>query len=116
MRLNIEFTGFSKSKQRELQFGTSFEKLRVTIGLSKIVYLKEEQCNDLGKGDLSYNSISSLRCFFVLKTLGLTSSILIAIDFSTSLSYEESYRSCFLLLAKYYAIGPSFEDSEEAWL
>ena len=35
---------------------------------------------------------------------------------STSLSYEESYRSCIWVLAKYYAIGPSFEDSDEAWL
>ena len=40
----------------------------------------------------------------------------LAIDFATSISYEESYRSCFLLLAKYYAIGPSFEDSDESWL
>ena len=66
--------------------------------------------------DLSYNLISSVRCFFILKTLGSTSIIFIVIDFFTSISCEESYRSCFLLLAKYYAIGPSFEDSDEAWL
>ena len=40
----------------------------------------------------------------------------LAIDFATSISYEESYRYCFLLLAKYYVTAPSFEDSNEAWL
>ena len=114
--IHAKFIGFSKSKERQIQLGTSFEQLRVTIGLGKIVYLQEDQCNDLGKGDLSHNLISSVRCIFYLENSWLTSSIFIAIDFSTGLSYEESYRSCFSLLAKYYAISPSFENSDEAWL
>ena len=115
-RIHANLIGYSKSKERQLQLGTSFEKLRVTIGLGKIVYL-HEQCNDLGKGDLSYKLISSVTLIFlILNSLGSTSSIFIAIDFATSLSYEESYRSCFSLLAKSYATSPSFEDSDEAWL
>ena len=87
--IHSNFIGFSKSKQRQLQLGTSFEQLRVKIGLGKTVYLQGEQWNDSDKGDLSYNSISSVWWFFILKTLGLTSSIFIVIDSATSVSYEE---------------------------